>query len=220
MNDRPDESTRQALSALADGETDARGAAALAALWRDQPEARACWHRYQLIGDAMRSEELAGHGADAAFLARLRTRLADEPVVLAPAAPVAPARPRSTARRWAPPAAVAAGFLAVAGALTVMRSEAPSTTAGQLAQAPVAAPVLAVAAPVAASAAPPVVVAAESAVERPEQVERGSGPLVRDARLDRYLAAHKQFGGSSALAPSGFLRNATYEGPATAVGAR
>jgi sigma-E factor negative regulatory protein RseA len=39
-----------------------------------------------------------------------------------------------------------------------------------------------------------------------------SGKLIRDARLDQYLAAHKQFGGSTALgAPSGFLRSATSE---------
>ena len=231
MNDRPDASTRQALSALVDGEADARGAASLSALWRDDAEARACWHRYQLIGDALRSEELAGQDGDAAFLARLRARLEQEPVVLAPSPkPVAPARPRSAMRRWAPPAAVAAGFLAVAGALTVMRGEAPSAMqGGELTQAPATAPVLAVAAPVvtaaasaepaAASAAPPLALA-ENAVERPEPVERVTGRLLRDARLDRYLTAHKQFGGSSALAPSGFLRNATYEGPAAAVGSR
>jgi len=40
------------------------------------------------------------------------------------------------------------------------------------------------------------------------------GKLVRDARLDRYLAAHKQFAGSSVLGvPSGFLRNAATEAP-------
>jgi len=39
-----------------------------------------------------------------------------------------------------------------------------------------------------------------------------NGELIRDARLDRYLAAHKQFAGSTALGvPSGFLRNATAE---------
>jgi len=43
--------------------------------------------------------------------------------------------------------------------------------------------------------------------------EAPAGLLVRDARLDAYLAAHKQFGGSSALGlPSGFLRAATREG--------
>jgi len=39
-----------------------------------------------------------------------------------------------------------------------------------------------------------------------------SGKVIRDARLDRYLAAHKQFAGTSALGvPSGFLRAATSE---------
>ena len=37
-----------------------------------------------------------------------------------------------------------------------------------------------------------------------------NGTQIRDARLDRYLAAHKQFAGSSALGvPSVFLRSAT-----------
>ena len=39
--------------------------------------------------------------------------------------------------------------------------------------------------------------------------------MLRDARLDELLAAHKQFGGISALQmPAGFLRNATFENPA------
>ncbi len=38
------------------------------------------------------------------------------------------------------------------------------------------------------------------------------GKMIRDARLDLYLAAHKQFAGSSALGvPSTFLRSATVE---------
>lgn len=222
MKDMHEVSARQSLSALVDGETDAQSAAALSDLWRDDAEARACWHRYQLIGDVMRSEELAGRGADAAFLGRLRTALQQEPVVLAPAARSAVTLPRRRAvRRWAPPAAVAAGFLAVAGALTVMRTEAPPAAAPQLAAAPAIEPVRAVAASAAAelpSAAAPAQVAH---AEQPEPVERGSGRLVRDARLDRYLAAHQQFGGSSALGvPSGFMRSATYEGPAAAAGSR
>jgi sigma-E factor negative regulatory protein RseA len=39
--------------------------------------------------------------------------------------------------------------------------------------------------------------------------------MLRDPRLDQLLAAHRQLGGATALqAPSGFLRNATFEGPA------
>jgi sigma-E factor negative regulatory protein RseA len=41
------------------------------------------------------------------------------------------------------------------------------------------------------------------------------GVLIRDPRLDELLAAHRQLGGASALQmPAGFLRNATFEGPA------
>ena len=44
------------------------------------------------------------------------------------------------------------------------------------------------------------------------QAFAGNSQFVRDAQLDRYLAAHKQFAGSSALGvPSGFLRSATVE---------
>jgi sigma-E factor negative regulatory protein RseA len=47
-----------------------------------------------------------------------------------------------------------------------------------------------------------------AAAEAPELVTNGR--LVRDARLDRYLFAHQQFAGSSALGvPSAFLRSAT-----------
>ena len=36
--------------------------------------------------------------------------------------------------------------------------------------------------------------------------------MIRDAQLDRYLAAHKQFAGTSALGvPSAFLRSATLD---------
>ncbi|MHB8949586.1 MAG: sigma-E factor negative regulatory protein, partial [Rhodoferax sp.] len=39
--------------------------------------------------------------------------------------------------------------------------------------------------------------------------------MIRDPQLDALLAAHKQFGGTSALqGPAGFLRNATFDGVA------
>lgn len=202
----------EALSALVDGEADAGAAASLSARWRDEAALRERWHSYQLIGDVLRSEELAGRGRDAAFLQRLRTQLDREPVVLAPRADrvaeeSAAALPRQRAaggglRRWATPAAVAAGFLAVIGSLAVTRLSGPQADAPQLAQAP-AVPV----------EAPQRVVLAAPA----DQVEPASGVLIRDARLDQYLAAHKQFGGSSALSvPSGFLRSATYDGATAA----
>jgi sigma-E factor negative regulatory protein RseA len=211
MKDAENGPVWQALSDLADGEADAALAGRVTAAWRDDAALRERWHAYQLIGDVLRSDELAGCGGDAAFLQRLRGRLAEEPVVLAPAAAAelpAVQQPAVARRRWARPAAVAAGFMMVAGALTVMRLDAP---------APAAAPQLAVQqapTPVApALVGPqPVVAAAEAG---PERVEVANGVLIRDARLDAYLAAHQQFGGGAALGlPAGFLRGAAHEGPA------
>ncbi len=46
----------------------------------------------------------------------------------------------------------------------------------------------------------------------PEQVVALNGRMIRDPRLERYLAAHKQFAGTSALGvPSTFLRSATVD---------
>ncbi len=178
------------LSALMDGELEGAALARACAQWRDDPRARADWHAYHLIGDVLRSDDLAGDaGRDAVFLQAVRARLAREPVVLAPSAPAVASRPVvSRFRSWRTPTAVAAGFVAVAGALTLTRPGAPSAPAMPQNVAQVA-PAGAVAEP-----APRV----------------ASGQFVRDARLDRYLAAHKQFAGSSALGvPSAYLRNAT-----------
>jgi sigma-E factor negative regulatory protein RseA len=50
---------------------------------------------------------------------------------------------------------------------------------------------------------------------RPTRVIVGNGNpqvMLRDPRLDQLLEAHQQAGGASQM-PSGFLRNATFEGP-------
>ena len=126
------ESNRRILSALADGDaTDSEAARAFQA-WRDDADARSSWHTYQLIGDVLRSDDLAVEpAADEAFLVALRARLADEPVVLAPqprveaepiALPAAVNASTAAARsrgRWQGPVAMAAGFLAVIGVLNV-----------------------------------------------------------------------------------------------------
>lgn len=119
----------EALSALTDGEANEREVARACAAWRDSDEARARWQTYQWVGDVMRSDGLArGKRSDADFLAGIRDRLAQEPVVLAPAArPSIPAHPSVQAqpavaqvlhhRRWAGPMSVAAGFVLVIGAV-------------------------------------------------------------------------------------------------------
>ena len=68
------EDLRRCLSALADGEASSLVQACQA--WRDDAHARETWHAYHLIGDVLRSEELAHAPArDEAFLAGLRQRL-------------------------------------------------------------------------------------------------------------------------------------------------
>lgn len=208
------------LSALADGEVEQASVADLCAVWRDEPAACASWHAWHLIGDVLRSEDLSSDARhDAAFLRTLRQRMAGEAVVLAPTAlprsdapfssPVSSGSPAAGGRqswiswrRLGAPAAVAAGFIAVAGVLLAIQAPAPLPASSTLATAPDASVRAVVNAPPAALAA------AEPSTAN------ASGRLIRDARLDRYLAAHKQFGGSTALGvPSGFLRSATAEVP-------
>ena len=220
---------REKLSALVDGELDAPAAAQACAHWREAGEMRAAWHTYQLIGDVLRSEDLAADPAhDAKFLGAFRTRLAAEPVVLAPhieprsmPASSSPgsgysgsgptdATQGSRLRRWAwmAPSAVAAGFVAVAGVMMLSRAPtipqvaAPAVaTLAPQARVPGAAPRLA------SISTPP---SAATSIEPQSLV--ANGKLIRDARLDRYLAAHKQFAGSSALGvPSPFLRSVTVD---------
>lgn len=192
---------RQSMSALADGElADAAHADAACAAWRDEPEARRAWHRYQLIGDVLRSAELASAPArDEAFLNRLRLRLATEPTVLAPA-PLVAAAPVRQGRAWWAPVAVAAGFVAVAGVLVVTRVAAPggdpmlATQTPQLAAAPRGLPSAAL---VSTNAAFMPTRGASAADPRWQAVD---GQLIRDARLDSYLRAHR---GVAAAVPGG-----------------
>ncbi len=199
---------RQDLSALMDGDLDVAATARLCRDWRDDAQLRVTWHAYHLIGDVMRSDDLAHEAAhDEAFLQRLRQRLADEPVVMAPAATLA-AAPTATAasarrRGWLAPLAVAAGFVAVAGVLVVTRLAAPGGDgAPVMASAPDRAAPSGVVRVVAGSAPPAPAAAALDDV------------LVRDARLDRYLEAHKQYGPNVALVPGGIVRSTATAAPA------
>ena len=191
------------MSAAADGQADALDAACLA--WRGDPGARATWHAYHLIGDVLRSGELATQPKrDAAFLSRLRSRLADEPVVLAPSSAAAPA-PRRQASAWLVPAAVAAGFVVVAGVLVVSRVSAP--------MAPQASETLA-AAP---SPAGVTQVSSRAALAPAGQALQGDNTLIRDPRLDEFLRAHQAARGGMAIAvPGSALRRVDAQLPAGA----
>lgn len=198
---------RQQLSSLADGDgagldTNGGVSAALAA-WRMDPDARQAWHTYHLIGDVMRSEDLA-HTAtqDLAFMSRLREKLEAEPAHLLPASvraasPAVPsfsALPPRARRMMAGPAGVAlAASVAVAAmALWVSRPWVPSP--------PDSAPVLASAGDVGFAA--------------PALAVNGAGVL-RDPRLEEFLRLHQMArGGLPVSAPGGTLQRADQQMPA------
>ena len=203
-----DGSARERLSALADGELDPAGSTTSCAAWARDASMRADWHAWHLIGDVLRSEDLASdprHDRD--FCARLQSRLQAEPVVLAPvlADPagrrsVRPARPG----RWTAAGAVAAGLVLVVGTFAIVRpGESPSTT--QIARGD---------APASTTASLVETAPATEAVMQPVAIVADS-KIIRDAQLERYLEAHKQFAGTSALGvPSAFLRSATVDSAA------
>lgn len=193
------EDLRRCLSALADGEAEALAEACRS--WRDDACARQTWHTYHLIGDVLRSEELAHPPErDEAFLAGLRQRLAAEPAILAPAPVRRPVVHRAR-QPWLVPAAVAAGFVVVAGVLVVTRTSQPG--------APAAAPTLA------AASSPGVLRASVgSALVSPQAPGLN---VIRDARLDEYLRAHQAArGGVAVAAPGGALRQVDVLVPAGA----
>lgn len=208
---KPTTQNLELISALADGQLASDDFAAVLAVCEADDQALASWNAYHLIGDVLRSPGLASQVSDAAFLTRLRTRLADEPAI--------------DARREVP--AVSAAVTAMPGAWTDAGREASNDSsfrwklvAGFVSVAAVVAvawstgPTL-----LAPSAAPQLAQSTTPQLARPEAPQQvlvmsAQGPVVRDARLQQLLAEHKQFGGTSALQmPSGFLRNATFESP-------
>ncbi len=201
------------LSAMADGELGAGAVARICGQWHDEPAARERWHDYHLIGDVLRSDDLASSSAHVHdFLATLRNRMADEPILLAPGRPgvtpyVAPSRAPVGRRRVAAVGAIAAGFMVVvAGAVTLFGQ--PNT--GILATEPTGQTF--------AQGAPGLAVAARSA-GRADLVSElqptvASGQLIRDAKLDSYLSAHRQWSDGAMLGGhAAYLRYNPGDGP-------
>lgn len=201
LKPEPDEDPRHGqralLSELADGEADAAMLRRGCDLWQDDASARATWRAYHLIGDVMRSQDLASAGArDTAFLTALQTRLAAEPAWPAPAADSAVVVPMARRRlAWLAPTAIAAGFVAVAGVLVVSRLSGPEAPASGAVLASGTAPASGVQR-VGVGVAP---VASTLVID---------GRLIRDAQLDAYLRAHRDMNGSATVAvPGGAMRS-------------
>jgi sigma-E factor negative regulatory protein RseA len=208
---------QDALSALADGQL--RGAAFAQAVERVEQDANAhaTWHAYHVVGDVLRSGDLAFCSDDQAFLARFQSRLAQEPALTSTLSAanliaidaykagaeahlyVDAAVPKEASNErffgWKLVAGLASVVAVVAVSWGVLSGSGAAPTAPQLAQADVQPSTQVQQAVTLADGAPQV--------------------MLRDARLDELMAEHKQFGGTSALQmPAGFLRNATFESPA------
>ena len=203
---KPHLSTPELLSALADGQLGEQDVAVALEACSQDGAALDCWNTYHLIGDLLRSpadvhSSFAVSGGEIGFASRLSARLAQETVATPVTAPAVhlPAPPdrihhRGPASndgnfRWKLVAGVASLAAVSAIAWNASGLMAPAVSGSQLAQ-----------------SSP-----AQIVVTSPQ------GPVVRDARLEELLAAHRQFGTASALQESsGFLRNATFQPPGNA----
>jgi sigma-E factor negative regulatory protein RseA len=187
MMDRIDDK-RELVSALADGQLSGEAFARGVEIAVTDAAAREAWHAYHLIGDVLRSGELARCAPPDRFLGRLQERLRAEQVAvdMPPAQVHTQIQTRDAANdsafRWKMVAAAASVAAVSAIAWTVIAT-------------PAAAPQLA-----SASAAGPVLASTQR------------GVMIRDPRLDEFLAAHRQLGGAALVAPAGYLRNAAFDG--------
>jgi sigma-E factor negative regulatory protein RseA len=189
MMDRIDDK-RELVSALADGQLAGEAFARGVEIAVTDAAAREAWHAYHLIGDVLRSGELARCAPPARFLGRLQERMRAEQVSIeTPSVEVSRVRGQTRdaandgAFRWKMVAAAASVAAVSAIAWTVIATPDRS-----------AAPQLA------------------SAAAGPVLASTQRGVMIRDPRLDEFLAAHRQLGGAALVAPAGYLRNATFDG--------
>ena len=190
------------ISALMDGELEVDGRpGCLEALMADA-DARLVWRSYHLMGDVLRSDELAAGADDFQFLAKLEARLSDQAVVnqetdagkRGQAVPQGQRLNSANASlfRWRM-AAGGAFALLIALFAGAFFAPSPSVVGVQMAATP-----------------EKLTLPANADFATTAVIQDG---MIRDPRLDQLLSAHQQLGGHSALQmPSGFLRNATYDG--------
>lgn len=180
---------REQLSALLDGECSPQQAQAVVRAFGESPEFRQAWTSYHCVGHALRADVEAPARPD--FVSGVMARIALESARPQGASEIrvvaSPQAANDAVFRWKMVAGVAS-LVAVAAVAWQIVSTPMGDAGPQLAQAPAAgqAPLQAVVTP--------------------------QGVMLRDPQLEEFLAAHRQFGGMSALQmPAGFLRNATYE---------
>ncbi|QKV54042.1 sigma-E factor negative regulatory protein [Comamonas antarctica] len=192
------QSQKEQLSALADGQL-AAGDIGAALAFADSDEGRQTWQLYQLVGDVLRSPELAHH-AQHDVLSGVRAQLAREPrPQLQPMALQAITAAQGVDRaangsvfRWK----VAAGVASVAAVAALGWSSMLGSGS-----APAGIELVQNGAP--QQSVPTEIVAMQSGP--------GAPVMLRDPRLDELLAAHRQYSSVAALQmPANFLRNAGF----------
>ena len=191
------------VSALVDGQLRGDEFAQAMALLERSGEARQTWHAYHVVGEALRTGHADARANEADFVLRLRARLQQETVPsglqVAPDSTVPDAampgardpqgtkRVSANDRRWR--LVVGLASVTMVGVIAWQGFQDAGSPQAQLASAPVA-----------------------QAANSPQLAVGPAPVMLRDPQLDALLAAHRQFGGTSALqTPTGFLRNATFE---------
>ena len=211
---------REMASDLMDGRLHSDAFARAVEFAQEEGETRNAWQINHLIGDVLRFGASTGVAADPAFVDRFRQRfeLAQIPdwssadtrrteMVSLVVAEQPQGRNSANASnfRWK----MVAGFASLAAVAAVTWGTWSDLSSGFSTQ-------------LANSSTPSQVVPVKQIANAPATNVQSNAPtvavesqvMIRDPNLDALLAAHKQFGGTSALQmPAGFLRNATFEGP-------
>ena len=211
------------ISALVDGQSQGDELAHALADLASSSEARANWDTYHLLGDVMRSGGQQVRAHDPEFVLRLRRKLANDTIELI-AVPAEEIRAgglkhsknvsanEGSWRRVAGFASVAiAGVLAWQG--LHWGSLPDPATVPQLAQQNAAPSVPAWSSVAMAGTRPSSAGSVLIRSDGSSALAMNAEPvMIRDPQLDALLAAHRRFGGASALqVPAGFVRNATFE---------
>lgn len=203
------EAQRQSISDLADGRLGGSAFVEAVELVAANHEGQEVWQQYHLIGDVLRGLDSTPVDSKMDFVSGFRAKLALEPVLPHPvlvkdgASPGAligktPTSANDGNFRWRMVAAMASltavlvvGWHMVDGLQPANGARLAGLTNASKDQTVVA--------------------------KTPQELASDKTPqiMLRDPHLDSLMAAHKQFGGTSALQmPAGFIRNATFESDA------
>jgi sigma-E factor negative regulatory protein RseA len=191
---------RALISALADGELQGEELTQALQVLEANPEARAEWHAYHLVGDVLRLGSRASIAAhDDAFVKRVSERLPEHKhftgIVKREKRTSMSSSANDSTWRWKLVAGLSSMAVVAGLGWQLLAYRAEDAGAIRLATA----------------------VSTQGMVQpNPLQVLAQESPvMIRDPFLDQLIAAHQQFGGTSALQmPAGFLRNATFQRPA------